>query len=44
MRLEAGEPAFFTGVMCGSYHDIWMELHEDLLLTQHIDRSEEGSF
>ena len=22
----------FTGVMCGSYHDVWMELHEDLIL------------
>ena len=26
------------GVMCGSYHDVWMELHEDLILTQGIDR------
>ena len=29
----------FTGVMCGSYHDAWMELHEDLILTQGIDRA-----
>jgi hypothetical protein len=34
----------FTGVMCGSFHDIWMELHEDLILTQGIDRATEGSF
>jgi len=34
----------FTGVMCGSFHDIWMELHEDLMLLQGIDRAEEGSF
>ncbi|MFT7503790.1 MAG: hypothetical protein ACI91Q_002603, partial [Gammaproteobacteria bacterium] len=27
-----------------SYHDAWMELHEDLILTQGIDRSAEGSF
>lgn len=39
-----GDHKFFTGVMCGSYHDIWMELHEDLLLTQGIDRGNEGSF
>ncbi len=43
-RLHAGETNMFTGVMCGSYHDAWMELHEDLILTQGIDRSAEGSF
>jgi hypothetical protein len=42
--LEAGDVRMFTGVMCGSYHDVWMELHEDLILTQGIDRVEEGSF
>jgi len=40
----AGETKMFTGVMCGSYHDVWMELHEDLILTQGIDRTAEGSF
>jgi hypothetical protein len=43
-RLRGGESNMFTGVMCGSYHDVWMELHEDLILTQRIDRSAEGSF
>jgi hypothetical protein len=43
-RVVAGETNMFTGVMCGSYHDVWMELHEDLILTQGIDRSAEGSF
>ena len=43
-RLQAGDTTMFTGVMCGSYHDAWMELHEDLILTQGIDRSSEGSF
>jgi len=43
-RVVAGERNMFTGVMCGSYHDVWMELHEDLILTQGIDRSAEGSF
>jgi hypothetical protein len=43
-KVQAGETKMFTGVMCGSYHDVWMELHEDLILTQGIDRSAEGSF
>ena len=43
-RLVSGETNMFTGVMCGSYHDVWMELHEDLILTQGIDRTAEGSF
>ncbi|MEY4174312.1 MAG: hypothetical protein RI900_1477 [Actinomycetota bacterium] len=43
-RVVAGESKMFTGVMCGSYHDVWMELHEDLILTQGIDRAAEGSF
>lgn len=42
--VRAGGTKMFTGVMCGSYHDVWMELHEDLILTQGIDRSVEGSF
>lgn len=43
-RVVAGERNMFTGVMCGSYHDVWMELHEDLILTRGIDRVSEGSF
>jgi len=43
-QVAAGETKMFTGVMCGSYHDVWMELHEDLILTQGIDRTAEGSF
>lgn len=43
-RVKQGETNMFTGVMCGSYHDAWMELHEDLILTQGIDRTAEGSF
>jgi hypothetical protein len=42
--LEKGDQRMFTGVMCGSYHDVWMELHEDLILSQGIDRLAEGSF
>jgi len=40
----AGRTNMFTGVMCGSFHDVWMELHEDLILSQGIDRGAEGSF
>lgn len=43
-KVVAGDGKMFTGVMCGSYHDVWMELHEDLILTQGIDRAAEGSF
>jgi predicted membrane chloride channel (bestrophin family) len=43
-RVASGETNMFTGVMCESYHDVWMELHEDLILTQGIDRVAEGSF
>ena len=43
-RVMNGETNMFTGVMCGSYHDVWMELHEDLILTQGLDRVAEGSF
>jgi phosphoenolpyruvate-protein kinase (PTS system EI component) len=39
-----GETNKFTGVMCESFHDIWMELHEDLIVLQRIDRVAEGSF
>jgi hypothetical protein len=40
-RVLAGEVRALTGVMCDSYHDIWMELHRDLLLCLRIDRAEE---
>lgn len=43
-KVIEGETKMLTGVMCGSYHDVWMELHEDLILTQGIDRAKEGSF
>ncbi len=42
-RVEGGDEKAVTGVMCDSYHDIWMDLLEDLILTQGIDRAEEGS-
>ena len=42
--VERGESNRFTGVMCESFHDIWMELHEDLIVMLRIDRVAEGSF
>jgi len=39
-----GDAKRFTGVMCESFHDVWMELHEDLIVVQRIDRVAEGSF
>jgi len=43
-RLGSGATEAFTGVMKRSYHDVWMELHEDLILILGVDRSAEGSF
>ncbi|MEO5841558.1 MAG: putative PEP-binding protein [Acidimicrobiales bacterium] len=43
-RVVDGERSQFTGVLCSSYHDVWMELHEDLILMLGIERSHEGSF
>ena len=39
-----GETNMCMGVMCGSYQDVWMELHEDLILTQGFGRAAEGRF
>ena len=43
-RTAAGQHEMFTGVMKNSYHDIWMELHEDLICLLGVDRKAEGSF
>ena len=43
-RVASGDTKQFTGVMSESFHDIWMELHEDLIVLQRIDRTAEGSF
>ncbi|WP_018333057.1 hypothetical protein [Actinomycetospora chiangmaiensis] len=32
-RVRAGERSAFTAPMQDSYHDIWMELHQDLILS-----------
>lgn len=37
-RVRAGDVAAFAQPMSGSYHDVWMELHEDFLLTLGRER------
>lgn len=38
-RLHQGDEGAFTKPLSGSYHDVWMELHQDLLLTTGRERS-----
>ena len=40
IRLRAGDANAFTKPLTGSYHDVWMHLHEDLLLTLDRPRSD----
>lgn len=42
-RMVKGETNMCMGVMCGSDHDVWMELHDELILGQGMDRSVEGA-
>jgi hypothetical protein len=37
-RLESGDHTAFTSVMAESYHTVWFELHQDLLLTLGRER------
>jgi len=39
-RVNEGEFEFFTGVKVNSYHNLWFELHEDLLCTLGLERKE----
>jgi hypothetical protein len=41
-RLEAGDSDWFTRPVIDSYHTVWFQLHEDLLTTLGIERSEES--
>ncbi len=40
-RLNGGEIDWFTKPTIDSYHTVWFELHEDLLVTLGIDRASE---
>ncbi len=37
-RVRGGDTAAFARPMADSYHDIWMELHQDLLLSAGRER------
>ncbi len=39
-RVRDGDHRWLTTPLIGSYHDVWMELHEDLLVTLGIERRE----
>lgn len=40
-QLEDGDRRWFSGVTCDSYHTIWWQLHEDLLLAIGVTRSDD---
>lgn len=40
-RLEQGERQWWCGVACDSYHQVWWQLHEELLIALGISRSED---
>lgn len=40
-RVDAGEGEWLTKPMIDSYHTVWFELHEDLLVTLGLERSAE---
>jgi hypothetical protein len=41
-RVEAGESDWFTKPVMPSFHTVWFELHEDLLTTLGLERSDES--
>lgn len=41
-KVQAGQVEWFTKPMIDSYHTVWFELHEDLLVTLGIERHREG--
>jgi hypothetical protein len=38
-RLQAGDRDGFTRPLANSYHDVWMEMHEDLIMTLGLVRT-----
>ena len=42
-KLRGGEAEWFTKPLIDSYHTVWFQLHEDLLNTLGIERSQEGA-
>jgi len=43
-RARAGAPEYLTSTEVDSVHSVWMEIHEDYLLTLGRSREQEGSF
>ena len=43
-RVLEGEHEYLTSPTVPSFHNVWMECHEDYLLTLGISREEEGSY
>ena len=43
-RVLEGEHEYLTSPTVESFHNVWMECHEDYLLTLGISREEEGSY
>jgi hypothetical protein len=41
LKVEAGEHDWFASPRLDSYHTVWMQLHEDLLLALGIERARE---
>jgi hypothetical protein len=42
-RVDAGDLDWFTSPRLDSYHTVWMQLHEDLLLALGLDRATEAT-
>jgi hypothetical protein len=42
-KLRSGDADWFTKPLIDSYHTVWFQLHEDLLNTLGIERSQEGA-
>lgn len=42
-QVEEGERDWFTSPRLDSYHTVWMELHEHLLLALGLDRADESA-
>ena len=42
-RVQDGEHDWLVSPRLDSYHTVWMQLHEDLLLALGIARGEEGA-
>ena len=42
-KIDGGAYEWFTGALIESYHTVWFELHEDLLVTLGIKREKEGA-